>query len=56
MDLNVEAAIEWLDTIDVTDPEAAHATADDILLALTPPPVAEAYQRLMDRAAWWGTA
>ena len=53
-------AINKLETIDGTDPEVAHATADDVLLELltffAPPDVAIAYKRVMDRCDWWATA
>jgi hypothetical protein len=45
-----------LDAISGDDPEAAHALADEVLLAAVPREVAEAYERLQGRAAWWATA
>jgi hypothetical protein len=45
-----------LDAIDPGDPEAAHDEADKILLALVPPFVAAAYERLVARSEWWASA
>ena len=52
----IALAVADLDAIDGTDPESAHAKADDILLALVPPDVREAYHELWDRCDWWVTA
>src|SRR6058998_1748485 len=49
-------AIKRLDETDVSDPERAHDEADDILKALVPPEVREAYDRLVARAPWWACA
>ncbi len=40
----------------ITDPEAAHAFADGVLLASAPGDVAAAYSRLLQRAPWWASA
>ena len=49
-------AIHRLDSIDATDPERAHAEADDALFELVDPDVRMAYLRLMERANWWASA
>lgn len=46
-------AVEAIDNIDVSDPEAAHIEADAILLELAGPEVREAYDRLVKRSRWW---
>jgi hypothetical protein len=52
--LTTEDAVRQLDTIDGDgDCEAAHADADDILLATVPAEVAAAYNRLVARTRWW---
>ena len=38
------------------DPEVAHSEADQILLAIVPASVAEAYRQLVERADWWAYA
>lgn len=45
-----------LDAIDGGEPDADHSAADDIVLAAGPPEVNAAFQRLVDRCAWWATA
>lgn len=48
------AAVSALNNIDPNDPEGAHAQADAILLAMAPPVVRAAYERLRDeRCPWW---
>ena len=48
-------AVAALDAIDPTgDPERAHGEADGILLAVVGPEVRAAYERLTERAPWWG--
>jgi hypothetical protein len=42
--------------IGALDPELAHAQADELLLSLMPPEVAEAYQRLKEASEWWAHA
>lgn len=52
-----DKVVEALDNIDpVGDPEVAHSTADDLLLACVPHEVADAYQRLVQRSPWWACA
>lgn len=49
-----EEAIQKLDAIPGDCPEEGHYRADEILLALVPPDVRDAYNRVADRAgAWW---
>lgn len=50
--LDVDAAMA-LGKIDASDPEAAHAAADRILLGLVDPVVKAAYERLVERTSWW---
>jgi hypothetical protein len=38
------------------DPEGAHAEADNILRAVVPKSVNEAYKRVILRASWWAHA
>ena len=52
----VELVVKEFDALDVKDPEKAHSQADDLLLALVPADVREAYQRVVERARWWGAA
>ena len=54
--LKVADIVNAIDSIDVADPEQAHSEAEDILLSCVPPPVREAYARLVQRAPWWGSA
>lgn len=56
MDLEDAHAVRELDTIDVRDPERAHSEADDVLLRIVHPDVAEAYNRVAKRADWWAAA
>jgi hypothetical protein len=49
----VAEAVRQIDALDASDPEAAHAKADDLLLLSVAPEVAAAYRRLMVRADWW---
>ena len=49
-------AVERLNAIDVSDPEKAHGEADDILLAVVPPSVKDAYLALVNRSPWWAGA
>ncbi|MCM0622492.1 hypothetical protein [Nocardioides bruguierae] len=51
-----DSAVARLDRIDGSDPDAAHGTADDVLLTEVPPDVAAAYQRVIDRCSWWAGA
>lgn len=44
------------DEIDTTDPERAHAQADELLLSCVSPEVRAAYRRVVDRAPWWASA
>lgn len=53
---NAQAAVAALDAIDASDPESAHGEAEDILLALVPDSVREAYKRVVDRSEWWASA
>jgi hypothetical protein len=54
--MSPETAVATLDGMAGQDPEADHGDADQVLLAVVPPEVAAAYERLVDRAAWWATA
>lgn len=49
-------AIQQLNALSGGDPDGDHGQADKILLAYVPPDMAAAYDRLVDRAAWWATA
>lgn len=51
-----DEAVKELDRIKGSDPEKAHAEADDILFSVVPKKVADAYQRVVDRSNWWGAA
>ena len=52
-----DEAVAALDAIDGTrDPEKDHGRADEILLAVAPEAVREAYRRLVERARWWAAA
>jgi len=48
------AALDAIDPAD--DPEAAHETAEGILLEALGSEVTAAYDRLVARAAWWAFA
>ena len=48
-------AANMIDAISGDDPEAAHAAADLILLALSHKEVQDAYGRLQERSRWWAT-
>jgi hypothetical protein len=50
-----EATLD-LRAIPSADPDAAHSTADDILLSAVLPDVRDAYNDLIRRCAWWATA
>ena len=56
MSPNPEFAAEQIDRLDASDPEAAHANADDILVANVDPIIADAYRRLVARCLWWASA
>lgn len=56
MSTNPEFAAEQINNLDASDPEVAHANADDILLANVDPLIAAAYQRLAARCKWWAYA
>lgn len=51
-------AVRLLDEMDTddNDPEVWHSKADDILLAVAPTEVRDAYKRLVGRSPWWATA
>lgn len=52
-------AVEVLNVIaehDARDPEVAHGLADDVLLAVVPDEVADAYRRVISRAKWRAAA
>ena len=52
-----KAAVKRLEELaNSTDPERAHAEADDIILEFVPLEVAEAYGRLIDQSDWWAMA
>jgi len=51
-----DEAVRALDEIDARDPESAHGLADQVLLLIAPPQVAEAYLRLVERSSWWAAA
>lgn len=52
--MSVPEAVDALDALDGTsDMERDHLTADQILLAVAPKAVREAYVRLVERSAWW---
>lgn len=51
-----QQAVEALDAINVSDPELAHVTADNILRILVPSEVEAALDRLYERAPWWASA
>ena len=39
-----------------TDPEVDHIRADEVLLAIVPTEVVEAYNAVVDRSGWWAFA
>lgn len=49
-------AVEQLDAMTGKDPERDHAEADDILIAMVPLEVREAYVRLIFRSGFWAFA
>lgn len=49
-------AVKVLDELDASDPEAAHAKADQIVLATADAKVQAAYDRLVNRAKWWAAS
>jgi hypothetical protein len=55
--MTVEEAVAKLDALETPghrDSEGSHSEADDILLAVVPVEVREAYERVQDRAdGWW---
>lgn len=53
---DIQALADRLDALDVSDPEKAHAQADDILLESVPAEVVQAYERVVDRAGYWAHA
>ena len=55
-EFEVQRVIDSLDRIDASDPERAHGEAEHQLLLLAPRRVQEAYERVIERAPWWGTA
>jgi hypothetical protein len=54
--VTIDEAVEKLDAINASDPEAAHGIADEILLSLLPLEVNQAYTRLVQRCRWWASA
>lgn len=50
------AALDRIAAAMSSDPEAAHSSADAVLLAHVAPEVAEAYQRVADARSWWSCA
>lgn len=54
--MNAKDAVKALDALDVSDCEAAHSLADDILLDVVPKSVRDAYERVVKRAGWWACA
>jgi len=54
--VTTDEAVAKLDALSGDDPDGAHCEADDVLLALVPTEVADAYQRVMERCPWWATA
>lgn len=49
-------AVRALDELDITDPEGAHVRADEILVKLVGNEVADAYNAVAERCAWWAYA
>lgn len=52
----ISAAVATLDAVSAGDPEMAHVKADQVLLALVPNEVQQAYDRLVERCDWWAFA
>lgn len=52
----VQVAVAALDGIDVSDPERAHAQADELLRAFAAREIREAYDRVAERCRWWAGA
>lgn len=52
----IERLVHLLDALNVSDPEAAHSAADDLILENMPPEVRLAYARVVARCSWWGAA
>lgn len=52
----VSEAVAALDAVSGDDPEHAHAEADDIIEAMLPDEVREAYRRVGARCRWWAFA
>lgn len=50
---DVATAVDKLDALDASDPEAAHGAVDAILMACVPAEVREAAKRVEQRAPWW---
>lgn len=48
-----DEAIAKLDALTKGDPEAAHSEADEILLSLVSPSVADAWRNANDRIGFW---
>ena len=52
--MTAKEAIAALDALKGDDPEGDHCEADEILLAVVPPTVKQAYERAEFRAGgWW---
>lgn len=49
-------AVQALSRITTEDPEAAHAEAEEILLAYAGPEIETAYRSLIARSRWWASA
>ena len=58
--ISTERALERLEGLAsglyASDPEMMHVSADNILLALVPEEVREAYDRVVKAADWWAFA
>lgn len=54
--MTVDEAVAAIDALSGDDAEADHGRADDVLLAIAPPAVRDAYDRLTERAPWWAAA
>lgn len=56
-DMTKHKAIRQLNTLPITDPEAAHSKADAILLEFLRtnghPAITKAYKRIVQRCGWW---
>ncbi len=48
--------IALIDALDAGDPERAHGLADDLILNYVETELRDAYNRLVDRCAWWAGA